>query len=126
MVAKYGLYSAILGVPTSILSFWDPWLENMEANQPGSTTGRLMASPGRLMGTHSINSPNVDHMNEIGLSRTAECSCRTDRQTLIHIILNCQEIECASIKNKIRLQNWTLTIKDILAPDHSNQNNLER
>ena len=59
MVVKCGLYLAILGIPTSILSFWDPWLENMETNRPGSTTGRLMASPGRLMGTHSINSPNI-------------------------------------------------------------------
>ena len=75
----------------------------------------------RLISSHSRL---ADHMNKIGLSRTAECSCGTDRQTPKHIILDCSEIdnhrqcmidtiERVYIRNKVRLPNRTLTIKDI-------------
>ena len=87
----------------------------------------------RLITSHSRL---ADHMNKIGLASSAECPCGTDRQTPAHIILDCPKldiqrqcmidtIERTYIRNKVRLQNRSLSIKDILAPDHSIQTNTE-
>jgi ribonuclease HI len=87
----------------------------------------------RLISSHSRL---ADHMHKIGLSSTAECSCGTDRQTPRHILLDCPEIENhrqhmidtierAYIRNEVRLHNRTITMKDILAPNHGTLTNLE-